>query len=50
MLRCDWSIPTGLLRDLQMLLVELDRLVVSAEREQSVADVAVRSALAALVA
>jgi hypothetical protein len=33
-----------------MLLVVLDRLVVSAERVQSVADVAVRPAFAALVA
>jgi hypothetical protein len=50
MLRCDWSISTGLLRDLQILLVVLEGLVVSAERSQSAADVAVRRALAALVA
>jgi hypothetical protein len=41
---------TSLLRDLQILLVVLKGLVVSAERFQSVADVAVRPALAALVA
>ena len=46
MLRSDWSILTSLLGDLKMLLLVLDRLVVSAERVQSVADVAVRLALA----
>jgi hypothetical protein len=49
-LRCGWSVPTSLLRDLQLLLVVLEGLIVSAERVQSVADVAVRPALAALVA
>jgi hypothetical protein len=49
-LHSDWPIHTSLLRDLQMFLVVLDRLVVLAERRQSAADVAVRPALAALVA
>jgi hypothetical protein len=50
MLRSDWLILTSLLRDLQTILVVLDRLVVSAELLQSDADVAVRPALAGLVA
>jgi hypothetical protein len=50
MLRSDWSIPTSLLLDLQSLLEVLEGLVVSTEPLQSVADVAVRLALAALVA
>jgi hypothetical protein len=41
---------TSLLRDLQMLLLVLKGLVISTELLQSVADVAVRPALAALVA
>jgi hypothetical protein len=41
---------TSLLRDLQILLVVLDRLVVSDEIIVAHADVAVRPALAALVA
>jgi hypothetical protein len=49
-MRSDWSFPTSLLHDLQTLLLVVDRLVVSAERVQSVANVAVRLALAALVA
>jgi hypothetical protein len=45
----DWLILASLLRDLQILLVGLDRLVVSAEQLQSDADVGVRPALAPLV-
>jgi hypothetical protein len=50
MLRSVWSIRTSLLRDLKFLLMVLNCLVVSAERAQSVANVAVRPALAPLVA
>jgi hypothetical protein len=50
MLRYHWPIPTSLLRNLQMLLVVLESFVVSAERVQSIAYVAVRPALASLVA
>jgi hypothetical protein len=39
-----------MLRDIQLLLVVLDRLVVSTELLERAADVAVRPALAALVA
>jgi hypothetical protein len=49
-MRCGWSIRTSLLRDLQMLLVVLDSLVVSAERFKHNPNVAVRPTLAALVA
>ena len=50
MLQSDWSIGTCLLRDLQTLLVILEGFLELAERVERVSNVAVRHALARLVA
>ena len=44
-LRSDWLILTSLLRDLQLLLVVADRLIVSTQGLHCIADIGVRTAL-----